>query len=787
MINYPVRLSTTEPNNPVGVLKIRQDDNGTQKIVARITTNSKPQDLTGLEVAFNMRTTEGNVVMEKAVVKDVKLGIIEYVVSGFATQQAGRNTAYFTFFIGDDEQFSTKDFSYFVTNSVTSEGVKGCDYIWRFEDLLEYVTDLANQSQVQLDKLINDVADIQQQIDDMFALIASQGVLSADEVRQLMIKFLAGEDIEVTVTSDFTGKIAGSNVENGNNLKWIHRPSLVSPSDNWSPATQVYINMINKLDGVSFAATAIASSNRLMPQIGIEFNIFRILEENFPLIFNSSTTDAEKLNIAKNSISSLKYDVFGKGQSPANNTIYTVAWKHTDNLHGNQNSVTGTTIQNAGNSLSGDYMRAFFTKEGLLNVVAYANASSESGTSIASVDYASIDLTVKFNIADFVVTKDQYDALKKVVDDLKIEISSNLTESFIRSGVNLSSVKFIGHRGLSSNAPENTIESFQQGATRRGAFWGIETDVHRTKDGFWVCMHDQTVDRTTDGTGAIKDLTLAQIKALTIDYGSNIGTYPGLKVPTFEEYLTICKKNSLVPIIELKDTASYPESNYDSFVDLVKRKGFENKCVVISFEFNALEAIRKRSNRITLQYLVNTFNTAAITQASTLTNCGINAQHAQVTQALVEACHSKNMEVNAWTVNDYPIIEQLTEMGVDYITTDRGAGRFVNKEKTFMIRKAANQIAKPDEGYSTETPYLEWQASGNRVLVHYEYPFQYSGMGATSYLTIHAASKEAGYTFATQSELNNQLVLVCYKNGVRINPMTTSTDDFWIGITVKSF
>ncbi|MGX7377289.1 phage baseplate upper protein [Carnobacterium maltaromaticum] len=153
MIDYPVRLSTTEPNNPVGVLKIRQDDKGTQKIVARITTNSKPQDLTGLEVAFNMRTNDGNVVIEKAVVKDAKLGIIEYVVSGYATQQAGRNNAYFSFFIGENEEFSTKDFSYFVTNSVTSEGIKGCDYIWRFEDLLEYVTDLANQSTIILKNL----------------------------------------------------------------------------------------------------------------------------------------------------------------------------------------------------------------------------------------------------------------------------------------------------------------------------------------------------------------------------------------------------------------------------------------------------------------------------------------------------------------------------------------------------------------------------------------------------------------------------------------------------------
>ena len=593
-----------------------------------------------------------------------------------------------------------------------------------------------------------------------------------------LVKFLAGEDIEVTDTFDFTGKVAGSDIENPNNFYYggTSWTTLNPPSSSWGVGSQTHYDSLKKIDGN--VVTAGRYGVNIIAQGRVTFNFLAEYKKRYPYIFKATNTDAENLALLKSKLTSIEPSIYAKGSNSAGNKVSAGPFSNTENTWWLMGSNTSADIAKISfNYTTKSQIAYLLNLQGIVNINYYAGPATETVASIAILDYASVQGTIKLNISDFVVTKSQY-------EDLKSEI---LTESFIRSGVNLSSVKFIGHRGLSDNAPENTIESFTQGATRRGAFWGIETDVHRTKDGYWVCMHDPTVDRTTDGTGAIKDLTLAQIKALTIDYGSNIGTYPGLKVPTFEEYLTICKKNSLVPIIELKDTASYPESNYDSFVDLVKRKGFENKCVVISFEFNALEAIRKRSNRITLQYLVNTFNTAAITQASTLTNCGINAQHAQVTQALVEACHSKNMEVNAWTVNDYPIIEKLTEMGVDYITTDRGAGRFVNKEKTFMIRKAPNQNAKPEEAYSTETPYLEWQASANRVLVHYEYPFQYSGMGATSYLTVHAATKEAGYTFATQSEYPNNLALMCYKNGVRINPMTTSADDFWVGITVKSF
>ncbi|WP_421000579.1 phage baseplate upper protein [Carnobacterium maltaromaticum] len=417
MIHYPVKLSTTEPNNPVGVLKVRQDDKGTQKIVARITTNSKPQDLIGLEVAFNMRTTEGNVVIEKAVIKDAKLGIIEYVVSGYATQKAGRNTAYFTFFIGEDEQFSTKDFSYFVTNSVTSEGIRGCDYIWRFDDLLEFVTYLANQSQIQLNKLTSDVEVIQKQIDDMFALIAAQGVLSADEVRKIMINFLNGEDIEVTIKSDFTGKVAGSIVENGNNLKWIHRTSLALPSANWSAATQVYINMINKLDGVAFTATAVAGSGGLIPQVLTEFNALWILEKNFPSIFKNAITTSAKVAIAKSKITKFQYKVWAKASGPTGTLCTHSMFNPISSSWGASTTSTGNDITQRVIGSANASTPAYLNADGNYYFASYAEPSNDTLSSSVSIDYTSMDLTVKFNIKEFVPTRQEFDS--HVADTVK--------------------------------------------------------------------------------------------------------------------------------------------------------------------------------------------------------------------------------------------------------------------------------------------------------------------------------------------------------------------------------
>ena len=405
MIDYPVRLSTTEPNNPVGVLKIRQDDNGTQKIVARITTNSKPQDLTGLEVAFNMRTTDGNVVIEKAVIKDVKLGIIEYVVSGFATKKAGRNTAYFTFFIGEDEQFSTKDFSYFVTNSVTSEGIRGCDYIWKFEDLLEFVTDLANQSQIQLNKLTSDVEVIQKQIDDMFALIAAQGVLTADEVRQLMINFMSGEDIELTVTSDFNTppKVMGSIVENGNIARrYVGAAIPPSPPTGFEYGTQAAYDAIKKLEGTLSTQSTYPGVNALIPCHVIQFNVLWILEQNFPSLFKNATTIAEKVAIVQNKISAMTYTINGKGSGPSSTSTTMAVWQNT--IWTGNVTKTGTMIQEFKQTPS-QYSNKI-DSNGLVNLIFYSAASDETTASSVSIDYASIDLTVKFNINDFIVTKD---------------------------------------------------------------------------------------------------------------------------------------------------------------------------------------------------------------------------------------------------------------------------------------------------------------------------------------------------------------------------------------------
>lgn len=397
--------------------------------MANITTNDVTQDLTGLTAEFRTRQNNENVIIEKAEITNEKNGVVEYVVSQYAMQQLGKNIGYFTFSKGDVEMFSTKDFCYYVNTSVTTFGLKGCDYIWRFEDLLEYVTDLANQSQVQLDKLINDVDGIQQQIDDMFALIASQGVLSADEVRQLLINFMSGEDIEVTVTSDFNTppKISNSLVENKNDFRYglSTATSVQLPTAVWGAGEQVHIDGIKKLDGVSANLSRIGTG--VIGQWLTKYDALWILEQNFPQIFKNATTTAAKVTIAKSKITKFQHKVWSKASGPTNTLCSHSLYNPSSNTWGAATTSSGTSITQRNITSNNASTPAYLTADGFYYFLTYAEASNATSASSVSTDYASIDLTVKFNISDFVATKAQYDALKKVVDDHVADTVKHIT------------------------------------------------------------------------------------------------------------------------------------------------------------------------------------------------------------------------------------------------------------------------------------------------------------------------------------------------------------------------
>ncbi|MCD7760325.1 MAG: hypothetical protein LUH16_00885, partial [Clostridiales bacterium] len=200
--------------------------------------------------------------------------------------------------------------------------------------------------------------------------------------------------------------------------------------------------------------------------------------------------------------------------------------------------------------------------------------------------------------------------------------------------------KLIAHRGLNTEAPENTVPAFEL-AGQAGA-WGIETDIASTADGVLVCLHDSTIDAMTDGSGEVGDFTYEELMQYHIDAGSNVDQYPDLTIPTFQEYLEICREYGAVAVIELKTLASTAEVK--TVYETICACGMEEQCIVISFQYSYLQALRSYTSDIPVQLVVNTASRTNIAQAAMLENSGIDFKTGS--RALIAYAHSLHCTTN---------------------------------------------------------------------------------------------------------------------------------------------
>lgn len=222
------------------------------------------------------------------------------------------------------------------------------------------------------------------------------------------------------------------------------------------------------------------------------------------------------------------------------------------------------------------------------------------------------------------------------------------------------------HRGNSIAAPENTVASIQAAAAASADL--TEFDGRVSSDGKLVVMHDATVDRTTNGTGPVSSLTLAQIKLF--DAGSWFSpAFTGERVPTMVEAINACIANGLEPLIEQKaGDASVYHAEFVSFG--LNPSAFR----IISFNQPFLTAM----NSLKPAYRLGILGSGTITQAVIDNHkaAGIDFLYwnqSGVNQPAVDLVHANGMELHAYTVNDAPRMQQLIDYGVDGIITDNPA------------------------------------------------------------------------------------------------------------------
>ena len=231
------------------------------------------------------------------------------------------------------------------------------------------------------------------------------------------------------------------------------------------------------------------------------------------------------------------------------------------------------------------------------------------------------------------------------------------------------SVRMTAHRGFSALAPENTLPAFRLAGEY--GFWGAECDTSPTADGVWVVMHDDTVDRTTNGEGKVKDLTYDEIRALTIDDGSNVESYPDTKVPTLTEYLDVCKEYGLHPVIEIKTCADV--ADMDSLAALLSAREDKDAFTIITFGAEHAARIKALMPQTPVYYLIGGDLSSDFDGA--IQFCLDNGLDGidfcwNWDGEYVKAVQDAGLKTMVWTIDDLETAERHYEWGVRDITTN---------------------------------------------------------------------------------------------------------------------
>ncbi len=248
-------------------------------------------------------------------------------------------------------------------------------------------------------------------------------------------------------------------------------------------------------------------------------------------------------------------------------------------------------------------------------------------------------------------------------------------------------VMVIAHQGGEWLRPSNTLAAFDH-AVELGVDV-LEMDIHQTQDGVIVLMHDATVDRTTDGSGAIKEMTLDEIRALDAGYywaDDDGATYPyrgqGIQVPTLEELFQ--RYPDMRMNIEIKQETP---SMVRPFCQLIHDYNMQDQLLVATFHQATVEEFRAEcpdvitsmvEPEIQLFFGLNVALLGALYQAPgtafqvpRTSSLPIIGEVDVLTERFIRVANSHNIQVHAWTINDPAEMERLIDLGVNGIITDR--------------------------------------------------------------------------------------------------------------------
>ncbi len=230
---------------------------------------------------------------------------------------------------------------------------------------------------------------------------------------------------------------------------------------------------------------------------------------------------------------------------------------------------------------------------------------------------------------------------------------------------NKKNVLMVAHRGLSGIEPENTNFAFVAAGNR--SYYGIETDIHCTKDGNFILTHDDSAVRVSGVDTVIEETDFSVLREIKLFDKGGSADREDLRMPTLEEYLRICKTYEKECVLELKNHME--ETDVRCIIDRIEAEGYMDHVIFISFDFENLIFVRNYRPAQRVQFLFKQFTDEIISNVKTY-RMDIDVRHTALTEAIIREMHEAGLLVNCWTVDDPADAERLVDWGVDFITTN---------------------------------------------------------------------------------------------------------------------
>jgi glycerophosphoryl diester phosphodiesterase len=230
----------------------------------------------------------------------------------------------------------------------------------------------------------------------------------------------------------------------------------------------------------------------------------------------------------------------------------------------------------------------------------------------------------------------------------------------------------IAHRGNSSERPENTLASFRDALALGAPI--VELDVHLTRDGVVVVIHDETLDRTTDGQGRVAELSFDELRRHSAGYPSRFGSaFVEERVPRLEEVLELIRGRARL-LIELKHPEGAPVDGAleRATSEIVSRAGLSAETAFISFSRVALGACRSRAPELPRGLLAYRVDDVTLVRAARELECAlILPEKGMLSPALVARAHDERLDVATWIVDDPQELEALAPLGLVGVGSNR--------------------------------------------------------------------------------------------------------------------